>query len=181
MYKQQISPLSFLLVPAVCMQCWWKLETQIHNTTTLLITNLQFLFFQNTMTNNYLYQVRRNTILYRACSMSINVPATTTKKGKRLLTDHLLHLVLTWAYSGGSYNPQCAFKQQEQQVFQFLLHEPIPSSMINPVLLVRLNLLHIFSIRRFVDSSGVRQLRKAQRNKAIGHEKIINITIIGTK
>jgi hypothetical protein len=77
-----------------------------------------------------------------------------------VLADHVVNLVLTWALCHGFYNPIDKFKDQEEQVFEFLLSHQIPAELINPIYLVRVNLGRIFSIRKLKNSSRMRINRK---------------------
>lgn len=115
------------------------------------------------MTKNHcVYQVRRGSILYRACSLAVIMPTNMKETTRTVITDHVVNLALTWAFCGGSYNPVDEFKEQERRVFDFLLHQPIPPTLMYPMHLVRLNLVHIFFIRKIKNSRRMRMHRKAK-------------------
>jgi uncharacterized alpha-E superfamily protein len=137
-------------------------EVVLHRTicqSSMVTVFLLHVAFEGIMKNHCAHQVRRGSILYRACSMTVIMPSTVNGKMMTVVTDHLVHLVLTWALCAGCYEPEHDFKEQEHRVFDFVLQHPIPDVMMYPIQRVRANLGHILYLRKEKNCTRMRQQR----------------------
>jgi hypothetical protein len=117
------------------------------------------------MKNPCMHQVRRSCMLYRACSLAVIAPTPPNGKIKKVLTDHLVHLVLAWVFSTGCYDPDHDFKEQESSVYDFILQHPVPEGMMYPLQYVRYNLSCILYLRKKKNCNRMREHRKGIHGK----------------
>ena len=107
-----------------------------------------------------LYAIYRRTILYRAClKASANGEVSGEKWKMKVVSDHLVHLVLTWAVESGVYDCKKEFKSQQQEIILAILHDPTPELIEHPMNLVRQKLWDILHEQRFNKSRKGRHIR----------------------
>ena len=100
--------------------------------------------------------VQRNSTLYKACTLALPTQLHSPKQVRVYLSDLLIQIILSWAFSCHLYNPHLPFNQQQNTIIHFLIKTSLPRPLLSTTLChVKEHLLILASMK---------QLNRAQVN-----------------
>jgi endonuclease III len=112
--------------------------------------------------------IHRRSTLYTACYNATPF----TSPHRRYLTDHLVEVVLLFAFAFGAYDPRLKFQDQQERIIHLVLYGPPPPLYFYQISLVRQSLL-IYSQKCVLDKSLVNMRHHHKRHSSDDDRKSV--------